>query len=123
MKNKILVVDDDRRNVQAITDQLLSLGYDVESAGDGYEALESIIFDPPQLILIDVFIPDLSGPELSEKLRQIPDICNIPVIAMSGYHEFGHGQLRKDLFADDFIGKPFRITEVISKIEQLLKTM
>jgi two-component system phosphate regulon response regulator PhoB len=118
--NLILVVDDDRKNLVIIKAFLTSDGFDVDLARNGEEALEKIADAPPDLILMDVFMPYMSGMELSETLKSRPETKDIPILAMSAYHEYASGAPRADLAADDFLKKPFSRENLLRKIRELI---
>lgn len=118
----ILVVDDDPKNSKIVGAYLKAGGYEVEFAADGEEALEKVRDFPPELLLLDVFMPAMSGLELSEALKNDPRTRGIPILAMSSYHEFAAGEPRQDLAADDFIKKPVRMDELLEKVGMLLKS-
>jgi CheY-like chemotaxis protein len=118
----VLVVDDDPKNAKIVGAYLKAGGYQVEFAGDGEDALERLRSFPPDLILLDVFMPAMSGLELSEALKSDPRTRGIPILAMSSYHEYATGAPRRDLAADDFIKKPVRMDELLDKVAALLKS-
>lgn len=116
----ILVVDDDRKNLAIVSAFLRSDGFDVDLAMNGEEALEKIADAPPDLILMDVFMPYMSGMELGEALKSKPETKHIPILAMSAYHEYASGAPRADLAADDFLKKPFTRELLLRKVRDLL---
>jgi len=118
----ILVVDDDPKNSKIVGAYLKAGGYEVEFAADGEEALERLRDFPPDLILLDVFMPAMSGLELGDTLKNDPRTAGIPILAMSSYHEYASGAPRQDLAADDFIKKPARMDELLEKVGKLLKS-
>lgn len=117
----ILVVDDDPKNARIVGAYLKAGGYTVEFAADGEEALELLRDFLPDLILMDVFMPAMSGLELSEALKSDARTRGIPILAMSAYHEYAAGAPRRDLAADDFIKKPVRMDQLLEKVALLLK--
>jgi two-component system KDP operon response regulator KdpE len=116
--NKILVVDDEPRMVQLIAMNLNLEGFNVLSAQDGFQALEKVTREIPDLVLLDIMMPDMDG---FETLRRIREISNVPVIFLSvksEEHERVHGL---DLGADDYITKPFSPRELVSRIKAVLR--
>lgn len=87
---------------------------------NGEEAMEKIADAPPDLILVDVFMPYMSGVELSESLKSKPETKNVPILAMSAYHEYASGAPRADLAVDDFLKKPFSRESLLRKVRDLL---
>lgn len=116
----ILVVDDDPKNLKIIGAYLKAAGYDVEFAHDGEEALEKIRDFPPDLVILDVFMPAMSGLELSDALKSDPRTVGIPILAMSSYHEYAAGAPRRDLAADDFLKKPVRMDQLLEMVGKML---
>ena len=117
-KNTIMVVDDDTMAAQAIIDVLESKGYKAVLAINGGEALEKLKETKPDLILLDFFLPDISGREVCEKIREIGELKDIKIISLTGstFTESGKEELKR-LGVVDFIAKPFEIKYLIGKIE------
>src|SRR5438046_198616 len=91
MARKILIVDDDSYNLQLMHFILQKQGYELVQAQNGIEALEILRSDKPDLIIMDYMMPRLDGIELSQRLRLIPDLVNIPVLIVTAYEDgFAH---------------------------------
>ena len=120
-KNTIMVVDDDTMAAQAIIDVLESKGYKGILAINGGEALEKLKEIKPDLILLDFFLPDISGRGVCEKIRAIDELKDIKIIFLTGstFTESGKEELKK-LGVVDFIAKPFEIKYLIGKIEKTI---
>jgi DNA-binding response OmpR family regulator len=115
---KILVVDDEPRMVQLISMNLKLEGFNVISAASGYLALEKVTKEMPDLVILDIMMPDMDG---FETLKKIREISSIPVIFLSVKGE-EHDRVRGlDLGADDYITKPFGPRELISRINAVLR--
>ncbi|HEU65135.1 MAG TPA: response regulator transcription factor [Chloroflexi bacterium] len=115
---KILVVDDELQIIKFITMNLEAEGFRVLSAHDGYEALEKVTRELPDLVILDVMMPDMDG---FETLKRIRELSSLPVIFLSVKgQEFDrvHGL---DLGADDYVTKPFSPRELISRIRAVLR--
>jgi two-component system, OmpR family, KDP operon response regulator KdpE len=115
---KILVVDDEQCIVQLVTMNLEMEGFQVINAADGYEALEKVTRELPDLVILDVMMPDMDG---FETLKRIRELSQVPVIFLSVKgQEFDrvHGL---DLGADDYMTKPFSPRELISRIKAVLR--
>src|SRR5437870_12659087 len=80
MPQKILVVDDTPQNVKLLGDLLRSRGYEVTTAASGEQALESIAQQPPDLVLLDIMMPGISGYEVCRKIRENPATALLPVV-------------------------------------------
>lgn len=116
----VLVVDDDKKNLAIVRTFLAADGYDVELAMNGEEALEKIAEALPDLIVMDVFMPYMSGIELSEALKHKPETKDIPILGMSAYHEYASGAPRADLAADAFLKKPFTRENLLRTVRELI---
>ncbi len=114
----ILVVDDEPRMVQFIRMNLELEGFRVMSASDGYSALERVVKDLPNLVVLDVMMPDMDG---FETLRKIREISSVPVIFLSVKGEEFDRVRGLDLGADDYMTKPFSPRELLSRIRAVLR--
>ena len=116
--NKILVVDDEPRMVQLIGMNLKLEGFEVISAQDGFQSLEKVTKEMPDLVLLDIMMPDMDG---FETLKRIREISNVPVIFLSVKGEEPDRVHGLDLGADDYITKPFSPRELVSRIKAVLR--
>jgi DNA-binding response OmpR family regulator len=102
---KILVVDDDREILDMLTDHLEDEGYAVSQAVDGEQALESVRSEPPDLVLLDVTMPGVSGLEVLRRLRL--DHPRIPVVMITGIEDETLARSTLKMGAFDYLQKPF----------------
>jgi len=117
MKEKILVVDDDKEILNLISIYLINEGYEVVKALNGYEALEKLN-ENPQLLIIDVMMPDINGIEVCKIVRQS---LNIPIIMLSAKVQ-NIDKIEGILAgADDYITKPFDQLEFIVRVRALIR--
>ena len=117
----ILVVDDDPRNRKLLEEYLLGAGYDVRLAHDGRTALAMAAERPPDLVLLDVMMPDLSGLEVCRQLKNDPRtrLCQVVLVtALDGVPQRVEGL---DTGADDYIAKPVRREEFMAKVRSMLR--
>ncbi len=117
-EKKILVVDDEPRMVQLISMNLKLEGFSVVTAADGYQALERTTREMPDLVLLDIMMPDMDGYETLKKIREI---SSAPVIFLSVKAEEDDRVRGLDLGADDYITKPFSPRELVSRIKAVLR--
>jgi adenylate cyclase len=116
----ILVVDDLDENRELLSRRLARLGYSVLAVESGVRALESIALQPPDLILLDILMPDLDGFEVLKKLKSEPHSQHIPVIMLSSADQNETAVHCIELGADDFLPKPFNTTLLVARIESSL---
>lgn len=117
----ILIVDDHEDNVELLRLMLAPQGYRIGMAYDGVAALESVRRDPPDLVLLDVMMPGLSGYEVVQKLRGDSAAQYIPVMLITAKQELSDKVLGLEYGADDFLAKPVQSTELIAKVHALLR--
>jgi DNA-binding response OmpR family regulator len=119
--NKILVVDDDPINRDFFQLMLSKLGFTVEEAGDGIEALSKLKKFHPDLILLDNVMPRMSGFELTKTLKEDPKYREIPIIMFSALDDVQDKLTGFELGVDDYITKPFNFSEVLARIKAALR--
>ena len=120
MKKKILAVDDESDSLDLICTMLLRAGFVVVSAANGAEALEIARTQRPDLIILDVMIPDISGLEVLKKLKFDADTQKIPVLLLTALSKELDRIVGLELGADDYVVKPFSPQEVILRVKILL---
>jgi DNA-binding response OmpR family regulator len=120
-KAKILVADDIKQNVKLLRVILTAAEYDVIEAYDGNEALEKARTENPDLILLDIMMPKLTGYEVCQKLRAEEATKNVPIIMITALHEMNDRIKGIEAGADDFISKPFNKTELLARVKSLLQ--
>jgi DNA-binding response OmpR family regulator len=116
--SRVLVVDDDRTVSDVVTRYLLREGYQVESVADGMAALERVTVQPPDLVVLDLMLPGMSGLEVC---RQVRDLAPIPVIMLTARGEEGDRVVGLELGADDYVTKPFSPRELVLRIGAVLR--
>ncbi|MEE4329292.1 MAG: response regulator [Wenzhouxiangella sp.] len=119
---RILVADDSTTVRKTLDNMLASIGYRVLQAGDGRTALALADAEAPDLIILDIVLPDLNGFRAIRKLRSSQSTRNIPVVMISGNSDAVDQFFLERVGADDFIQKPFGRHEVFSAIERLIRS-
>lgn len=117
-KYKILVVDDEKRMVRFIQLNLEQDGFQVVTAYNGKEALDQVRTQLPDLVLLDIMMPDIDGFEVLKKIREVSDV---PVIMLTAKGEEDDRVKGLELGADDYITKPFSPRELVSRIKAVLR--
>ena len=119
-KPTILYVEDNPDNRLLIRRVLVSEGYDVVEAANARDALERIKESPPSLILMDINMPDMDGYALTAKLRAIPELNRVPIIALTANVMKGDRERSLEAGCDGYLQKPIDIDTLTSQIEKYL---
>ncbi len=115
-----MVVDDVSANLAVLEHMLTSQGYEVRTFPSGELALPAAAKDPPDLILLDIMMPGMSGYEVCTRLKSEPELSDIPVLFISSLSEFGDKVSAFAVGAVDYITKPFHQEEVLARIRTQL---
>jgi CheY-like chemotaxis protein len=115
-ESRVLVVDDDPDLVQLIAGMLEILGYPVESARNGAEALESVEENPPSLVVLDSRMPVMDGKGFAQALKDRG--VRIPILVISGFANAQ--QFAADIGADGYLTKPFELTDLLATVQRLV---
>ncbi|MDE0553672.1 MAG: response regulator, partial [Candidatus Poribacteria bacterium] len=120
--SKILVVDDEPRNVRILQIHLNAQGYTVYTAEDGVEALDVVEKDAPDLILLDINMPKMDGFEVVKRIRANKATEFIPIVMITALRDTRENRIKSiEAGADDFIEKPFDSLEVLARVRSLLR--
>src|SRR4249920_1397424 len=117
----ILVVDDQAPNRKLLTDLLRNKGYTVETASGGQQALVKVRGSKPDLVLLDVVMPDLSGYEVCKIIRSDPDTGILPIIMVTALDPTAERVKGLEAGADDFLTKPINVAELLARVRSLLR--
>ena len=118
---RILYVEDDPNNRILVRRILMADGFDVDEADNALLGIEMAVNDPPDLILMDMSMPDMDGLEATAEIRRIPEIAHIPIVALTA--NVMEGDREKSLAAgcDGFIGKPINVDTFVDQVLEYLK--
>ncbi len=121
MPKKILIVDDEESIRSLLTAIFTGEGYEVESASDGLEGIEKVKSSNPDLILLDMMMPGMSGREMSEKLRADPKTkgAKIVFLTVAKFSETGKDTLEK-LGILDYVTKPFENDDLVKRVKKII---
>ena len=118
---KILVVDDDASLKQAAVDTLAGLGYTIETASDGVEALEKVRADPPDLMILDVMMPKMNGLEVCRIVKSFAAESFIPIILVTVKSDIESKVTGLKVGADDYLTKPYNPMELRARVASMLR--
>ena len=113
----ILIVDDTPANLRLLSQMLSEIGYGVRAVTSGARALESVQATQPNLILLDIRMPEMNGYEVCERLKQDPKTKDIPIIFISALNEIEDKMRGFSVGCVDYITKPFQFEEVLARVE------
>lgn len=117
----VLIVDDNAQNLELLQAYLEELECETIPAHDGLQALEIVGKRKPDLVLLDIMMPQMSGFEVCRRLKQDPNTQDIPVIMVTALNEFGDIERGIDSGTDDFVSKPVNRLELLARVRTMLK--
>lgn len=118
---RILVVDDDKKIVRLVQSYLEKAGYQVLTAYDGETALHTIRREKPDLVVLDLMLPDRDGWEITRIVRGDEGLADLPIVMLTARVEDTDKLVGFDLGADDYIAKPFNPQEVVVRVRAVLR--
>jgi len=121
MPPKILIADDNVPNVELLEAYLAGRDYEIDTAGDGAETLEKVKTFAPDLILLDIMMPKLSGFEVCEKLKSNPQTKDIMILMVTALSELGDIERAVNAGCDDYLSKPVEKTGLLKRVENMLR--
>ncbi|HWA97452.1 MAG TPA: response regulator [Pirellulales bacterium] len=120
-KSRILIADDNPTNVELLEVYLNEVDCDIEIAVDGKDTLDKVASFKPDLILLDIMMPKLSGFEVCRKLKDSADTRGIMVLMVTALNELGDIERAVNAGTDDFLSKPVNKLELTKRVENMLK--
>ncbi len=121
MTEKILVVDDEPDLLELVRVNLVQAGYAVDLASTGSEALACLRRAKPDLVLLDLMLPDVAGTEVCRSIRADRDLADIPVIMLTALSQEVDRVVGFELGADDYVTKPFSPRELVLRVKAVLR--
>jgi CheY-like chemotaxis protein len=118
---KILIADDDFDNRSVAKDALEHAHFETLQATNGLEAIEMVLREKPDLVLMDLSMPKLNGWEAAKRLRQMPETRHIPIVAFTAHALIGDDLKAKGAGCDDYISKPCMPADLVLKVKSWLK--
>jgi DNA-binding response OmpR family regulator len=120
-QRKILVVDDTEANLKLLRALLRGAGYEVVTASGGEEGIHTAAAEQPDLILLDIMMPDLTGFEVCQRLRGARETRETPIVFLTALHELEDHVKGMDAGGDDVLTKPINKLELLTRVASLLR--
>jgi len=120
MTKRILVIEDTEDNRQIVRDLLESAGYALIEALDGLEGVAAAEREHPDLILMDIQLPGIDGYEATRRIRAVPALAAVPIIAVTSYALSGDEAKTRAAGCDGYVAKPFSPRQLLAKIREFL---
>ena len=120
-KSRILIADDNEANVELLEAYLAGLGVETAVAVDGQDTLDKVSSFRPNLILLDIMMPKLSGFEVCKKLKADSATSGIMILMITALNELGDIERAVEAGTDDFLSKPVNKVELLKRVENMLK--
>ena len=120
MTKRILVIEDAEDNRQIVRDLLESAGYALIEALDGLEGVAAAEREHPDLILMDIQLPGIDGYEATRRIRAVPALATVPIIAVTSYALSGDEAKTRAAGCDGYVAKPFSPRQLLAKIREFL---
>ena len=121
MPKKVMIVEDNELNMKLFNDLLETRGYETIRITDGLEAMKMARQVMPDVIIMDIQLPEISGLEVTKWLKEDPELRTIPVIAVTAFAMKGDEQRMREGGCDDYIAKPISVTRFLETVEKYLK--
>ena len=120
-QSTVLIVDDNPQNVELLQAFLESLPVKIVTAGDGLDALNKVAEYSPDLILLDIMMPQMSGFQVCRRLKADPKTRDIQVLMVTALNELGDIEQANEVGTDDFVSKPVNKIELLTRVKSLLR--
>src|ERR1700709_2000768 len=120
-QSNVLIVDDNPQNVELLQAFLESLPVKITTASDGVEALAKVAEQHPDLILLDVMMPQMSGFQVCKRLKSDPKTRDIQILMVTALNELGDIEQATECGTDDFVSKPVNKFELVTRVRSLLR--
>jgi len=120
-KSRILIADDNEQNCELLEAYLISSECEISMAFDGQETLDKVAEVQPDLILLDIMMPRMSGYEVCKQLKDDESTADIPILMVTALNEMGDIEKAVDAGCDDFLTKPVNRLELTTRVKSLLR--
>src|SRR5690348_11676463 len=120
---RILIIEDDRDIVELVRYNLANEGFQVSGANDGATGLNTLKKSPPDLLLLDLMLPKLSGLEICREIRKDESLNRLPILMLTARGDEADRVVGLELGADDYVTKPFSPRELVARVKALLRRL
>ena len=120
-QSTVLIVDDNPQNVELLCAFLESLPVKIATASDGIEALQKVAEHNPDLVLLDIMMPHMSGFQVCQRIKSDPKTRDIQILMVTALNELGDIERATECGTDDFVSKPVNKFELLTRVKSLLK--
>jgi two-component system, cell cycle response regulator DivK len=120
MTKRILVIEDTEDNRLIVGDLLANAGYEMIEAVDGLQGVATAEREQPDLILMDIQLPGIDGYEATRRIRAIPALARVPIIAVTSYALSGDEAKTREAGCDGYVAKPYSPRQLLAKIREYL---
>lgn len=121
MSARVLLIDDDQRLLSMVRDYLQASGYDIRTAGSLAEGRQGLARDLPEVVVLDLMLPDGDGLDLCREMRSEPRTRHIPLLMLTARGDATDRVIGLELGADDYLAKPFEARELLARVRALLR--
>ncbi len=118
---RILIIEDDRDIIELVRYNLSKEDFQVSSASDGSAGLATVKKSPPDLLLLDLMLPKLSGLEICKEIRRDPSLNRLPILMLTARGDEADRVVGLEMGADDYVTKPFSPRELVARVKALLR--
>src|SRR5260370_19354506 len=118
---RILIIEDDRDIIELVRYNLVNEGFQVSAASDGTAGLASLKKTPPDILLLDLMLPKLSGLEICKEIRRDEELNRLPILMLTARGEEADPVVGLDMGADDYVTQQFRPRELVARVKALLR--
>ena len=119
--SRVLIADDNPANCELLEAYLVELDCDVEIAIDGQDTLDKVASFRPDVVLLDVMMPKLSGFEVCKQIKENPETSRIMILMVTALNELGDIERAVDSGTDDFLSKPVQKVELVKRVQNMLR--
>ncbi|TQV75688.1 response regulator transcription factor [Denitrobaculum tricleocarpae] len=119
MATKVLIAEDEKNIVESLSFILKREGYEVSAIFDGAEVIDAVTASPPDIVILDVMLPQTNGFEILKQLRGTPQIAGLPVIVITAKGQAQDRATAANLGADVFMSKPFSNKDIVAEVKRL----